>query len=100
MSYTLGLMDAAKTAAGIASDYRLAQVLGVTRATVSTWRSGRHFPGYSMAYALADMAGVDRGAALVGIGVDRAGLPENRPALRRIGAALRADSAAYDAASG
>lgn len=90
MSFTTELMDAAKSAQGIASDYRLAQVLGVTRATVSTWRRGVNFPGYTATCDLARMAGQDAGAALLAVGMDRRGGPQDVAARRVIGRQLAA----------
>lgn len=93
MSYTAELMDAAKRAQGITSDYRLAQVLGVTRATVSNWRVRRKFPNHTTTCELARLAGIEAGAALLGVGVERLGAPENRPRLVALREAFAADPA-------
>ena len=93
MSFTTELMDAARKAQGIQSDYRLAQVLGVGRTAVSSWRVGRTFPMFSTTYKLAQMAGMDLGAAHLGVGLDRMNNPEGRAKLR---AAWRGDLADPD----
>lgn len=92
-------MDAAKKAHGIPSDYRLAQVLGVTRATVSTWRNGRSFPGYSSTCVLSTMAGMELGAALLAVGVDRLQQPENAPRRARLKSLLMPDAMAAEHAN-
>lgn len=56
---TADYLQAAKTRAGIASDYALAARLGVTRAAVSNWRAGRSLPDALGAYRLGDLAGID-----------------------------------------
>lgn len=53
------LLDAAKHAAGIESDYALAQRLGVTRAVVSSYRQGRTIPDADVAFRLADVLNDD-----------------------------------------
>jgi len=92
VSFTTELMDAVKAAQAIGSDYRLAQVLGVTRATVSNWRTGRKFPTQTTVYELARLAGMDAGEALLGVMMDSRG-PD-------LGANLRAAWVEAEPASG
>lgn len=90
MSFTTELLDAARKAQGAHSDYRLAQLLGVGRGTVSSWRVGRTFPVFSMTYKLAQLAGMAPGDALLAVGLDRVNNPEGRAKMR---AAWRCDLA-------
>lgn len=53
------LIEAAKAAAGVPSNYRLAKVLGVTENTVANWKHGRTAPDDQMAVRLAEMAHLD-----------------------------------------
>lgn len=94
MTYTHELMAAAKKALGVESDYRLAQLSGFTRATVSTWRSGRSVPSVEAAWKLAELAGTDPAQALIGCAVDRSSLPGEREKWATVGAQLRAAVAA------
>ena len=66
------LMDRAKAAAGIPSNYRLARVLDVTENTVSNWKHGRKLPDESTALRLAEMAGLDAGEVLASVRAARA----------------------------
>ena len=72
---TVELLDAAKRAQGVESDYRLAKLLGVKAGSsvVGTYRSGRNYPDDNIAQRLADLAGLDRGYVVACIHAERAG---------------------------
>ena len=72
MSFSADLLDAAKQAHGIRSDYALAQRLGVTRSAVSNYRRGVAFPDLTTTYALAKLAGSSPAEAVLGVNLDRA----------------------------
>lgn len=90
MSFTTDLLDLAKKAQAIESDYRLAQLLGLTRSTVSGLRRGVAFPSNSTAYKLAELAGMDAGRALLGCMVDRVSATEGAAGVDKIAAQLDA----------
>ena len=94
MSFTTDLLDRAIKLHNLPSDYALAPVLGVSRATVSTYRTGRSFPSESTACRLADLAGLPHIEAIMGVNLDRANTPEGRTLWRSIGAELLAGAAA------
>lgn len=66
------LLAAARSGAGIPSNYRLAKVLGVTDQTVSNWQNGRRFPDDALAVRLAEMGHLNPGEVLVSIYAQRA----------------------------
>ncbi len=72
------LMTAAKEASGIPSNYRLAQVLGVTVHTVANWQNDRALPNEAMTIRLAELAGVDPAPALAEMAAGRAKDEETR----------------------
>ena len=59
MISTAQLLAAAKTGAGIPSNYRLAKVLGATDSTLQRWNTGRGCPDDAHAAELAVMAKLD-----------------------------------------
>lgn len=71
MLTTALLLDAAKRAQGITSDYRLCRVLGVTDHTLYNYRHGRT-PADEQAARLAQMAGLHAGFVLCCLGAERA----------------------------
>lgn len=72
MFTTVELLDALKLKTGAASDYALAPILGVTRASVSNWRTGKDTFSDSMAIKVAEMLDLDAGIVLVSINGERA----------------------------
>jgi DNA-binding transcriptional regulator YiaG len=83
------LLDAAKKAQGIPSNYRLARVLGVSDNTMAKWSQGRNAPGEPHAMRLAEMAGMDAGVVVAELHAERAADPETRDLWRGIAARLR-----------
>jgi len=86
MKTTAELLDLARERAGIESDYRLAKVLGVTRQTVSGWRSGTRWPELLHVFQLAEMAGLEHvDAAVASIELERVkARPEQAAAWRQV----------------
>lgn len=72
MFTTAQLIDAAKRAQGIPSNYRLARVLNVPDKTVQRWNTGTNRPDDEMAARLAEMAGLDAGQVVASIRAERA----------------------------
>ena len=72
MIKTRALMDAAKAAQGIPSNYRLARVLDVPERTVQRWASGETRPDDAHAAHLAELAGFDPGVTVAAINAERA----------------------------
>lgn len=66
------LLDAAKTAAGITSDYRLARTIPVSDNTLYNWRHGLTSPDEERSARLAEMAGLDVGYVLTCMAAARA----------------------------
>jgi plasmid maintenance system antidote protein VapI len=88
-SNTVKLMDAAMSAQGIPSYYKLARVLGVSNNTMTKWKQERSAPADSMAARLAEMAGLDPDVVLAELAADRAGDDETRARWRGIAERLR-----------
>ena len=78
MLSTTELLAQAKTRAGDVSDYRLAKLLGVPPATVSSYRVGRTLPANPIAMRLGELAGVDPAEAAAWVNLERASSPEDR----------------------
>lgn len=72
MLSTLDLLDRAKSATGGASDYRIAQLLGVTRGAVSNYRNGVTVPENPIAMRLADLCGLDPVEVVASVNLERA----------------------------
>lgn len=87
---TTELLDAAKEAQGIPSDYAMAKRLAVSRSRMSEWRNGREFLSDEMAVTVAAMAGIDPAKALAWVHVERARTPETRAAWQRAAEQLTA----------
>ena len=60
-------IDAARAAIHPSSDRQIAKRLGVTSATVNAWRTKRNWPDDERMIALADLAGMPRGEALMAL---------------------------------
>ncbi|WP_290866713.1 hypothetical protein [Aquabacterium sp.] len=71
MLTTAKLLDAAKRAQGITSEYRLARVLGVTDSALWNYRHGRT-PDDERALKIAALAGLDARYVLVCLAAERA----------------------------
>lgn len=91
---TKSLIDAAKKAQGIGSDYRMAKVLKVTENTLGNWRAGRSKPADDLAVTMAQMAGIDPGAVLAELAAERAKDDASREVWRGIAQRLRGGAVA------
>jgi transcriptional regulator with XRE-family HTH domain len=81
---TIQLLDLARERAGIQSDYRLAQVIGVDKSTITHWRSGRHSPDALQGSRLAELAELDAGQVAAWIQAERAKTDEARALWRSV----------------
>ncbi|VTU20709.1 Phage related protein [Variovorax sp. SRS16] len=89
MQTTKQLLDRAKKAQGIESDYRLAQVLGVVNSAVTNYRAGRSHPDDAVAARLAELAGQDPSSVIAELHAERAKTPEVRALWMRMASQLR-----------
>ena len=89
MQTTKQLLDRAKKAQGIESDYKLAQVLGVVQSAVTHWRSGRSSPDDVIAARLAEMAGQDPLSVIAELHAARAKTPDAKQLWMRMAMQLR-----------
>lgn len=91
---TLELLDRAKAASGLPTDYKLAQVLDVAFSTIAAYRKGRAHPSLPTVMRLAELAGTDPDQAWLAVCVERASTQYDRETWQRIGKKLMAlDSA-------
>lgn len=88
MLSTLELLDLAKQRQGIASDYRLAQLLGVRQPTMTGYRKGRTRPDFSVCMRLGELCGLDPHKVVLWVQVDRAQTEIDRQIWREIGERL------------
>ncbi|SIQ24597.1 hypothetical protein [Marinobacterium stanieri] len=65
MNYSERLIDAMKEAQELPSDYKAAQLLGITRQMVSNIRAGRRNLSPEQTLKAAKLAGIDPGIALL-----------------------------------
>jgi len=70
--FTTDLLDLAKHQAGIPTDYKLAQVLGVDQTTVTAWRKHRARPAPQALARLAELCRLNADILLLFLQVDRA----------------------------
>lgn len=75
-------IDRAKNAAGIESDYGIAKLLGINRATVSNYRKSMGMLDEDCAIKIANVVGVKPEAVLIDQLAERTKSPEARTALR------------------
>ncbi len=72
----------------VKNDSDTARRIGVTRAAVSDWRTGRRAPDDDQAVKLAELLGKDPGELLAECGAARAKTPATRQAWERIAARM------------
>jgi plasmid maintenance system antidote protein VapI len=65
MNYSTDLIDAMKTAQNLTSDYKAAQVLGITRGMICNIRAGRRHLAPEQIVKAAELAGIDPKLALM-----------------------------------
>lgn len=83
-------IDDAITAGRAKNDADIARQCGVSRPTVSRWRSGDRTPDDDEAVKLAELLGIEAGEVLAECGAARAKTPETRRAWERIAARMAA----------
>jgi hypothetical protein len=81
MLTTNALLDAAKRAHSMPSDYRLCRVLGATDNTLYNWRKGKSHPDETYSFKLAKLAGLDLAFVLISMAALRAPSDEIRATL-------------------
>lgn len=84
MSYIAGLLDRYKLKNRLRNDSELAEALGVTKASVSRWRSGQGLPEPWIAFDIADNIGVEPLGLLIRLEADRARNKDNRAVWNKI----------------
>jgi transcriptional regulator with XRE-family HTH domain len=72
------LLDRARSRANIPSDYKLADVLGITRSAVSSWRMGKSYPDERALGQLCALSGDDPGIWAANVQAERAQSPEGK----------------------
>lgn len=88
MHTTGQLLDRAKRAQAIQSDYKLAKALGVTANAVTNWRQGRAHPDDATAVRLADMMNRDAGSVMAELHFERAKIPAVKAAWKALARTL------------
>lgn len=83
-------LDELIDAGTVKNDSDTARKLGLSRATVSKWRSGDRAPDDDEAVKLAELLGKDPGELLAECGAARAKTPETRRAWERVAARMAA----------
>ena len=81
-------MDEAQDIGAVKNDAELAKKLGISRASVSEWRSGKSTPNDDQAVKLAEVLGKEPGELLAECGAARAKTPATRQAWERIAARM------------
>jgi len=94
MLTTIQLLDLAKLANSLPSDYQLAQALGVSRATVSSYRLGKTCPDLEACEKLAQLAGLDADVVVCSMQAQRTSDDATRALWTRIAARLQAGAGA------
>lgn len=82
---TLELLTALKAANGGASDYRIAQILGVSKQNVSAWKNGKATMSDPVAIHAAELLGLDPVTVLLDLHIER----EREDATSRVWEAMR-----------
>jgi predicted transcriptional regulator len=88
------LLDRAAKRLPTASDYSLANALGVSRAAVSKWRSGRNHMADTAAMKLAEILGEPTDTILALVAADRTSDPAAKKQWTNMAKKLRATAAA------
>ena len=94
MKTTNDLLDSAKKAQGVESDYRLAQLLGVSKNAITNYRYGKSCPEDEVAIRLSGMVGRDPASVIAEMHAERAKSPEVRAIWLRMAKQLRETAAA------
>lgn len=81
------VLDTIRDRRSLASDNALAGLLGVTRASVSNWRTGRNMPDAVQCARLADLAGLPLAQVIGAAGEARAISREEKAVWKRLASA-------------
>lgn len=79
MKCTIDYLDALRAHFGVTSDYALAKKLGVSTGCIGNYRNGRSTFSDEMAFRIADVLGMHRGAVWLDIQAERAIKAHNAP---------------------
>lgn len=88
------LLDAIKATHDLPSDYKLAHVLGVQKAAISSYRKGRTHPDQEICQRIAALLGIDPDVVVCSVHAERASTAESRAQWERIAARLVASAGA------
>lgn len=77
-------LDALRARHSLTTDFAVAKLLKVERATVSNWRAGRRAPDDSQALAIAKLLAIPRYRVLLDAAASRAQTPAARAAWREL----------------
>lgn len=83
------LLDHARDAQGVKSDYMLCKRYGLRANSVSHWRNGHGYPDEKACQKLAELAGFDPDVVIAQVNAMRANEPEMRAIWQRIAARLQ-----------
>lgn len=97
MNDTTRLLDRLSQKLGDASDYRISQALGVTRASVSRWRLGKGSFSDAAALKVAEMLDENPGYVLAVAAAERAQSEQERKAWAKVAQTMRRSAAAVAA---
>lgn len=84
-------LDSAKAGAGIDSDYRLAKVIGITHAAISSYRRGKSLPNEGILQQLCALSGDDPDIVAAQVQAARAQSDEGRSLWERVALRLASD---------
>ena len=97
MLTTVEILDIARARQGGVSDYRIAQLLGLSPKNVSNYRVGRSTPVNPVAKRLGELAGIDPLEAVAMVNIERSSSKDEREVwemmLSRVSAASRRNKA-------
>jgi hypothetical protein len=99
MHTTQQILDLAKSNSGLASDYKLGVVLGVTTSALSNYRHNRSSPDDSIGSKLAELAGLDGGYVLACLHAERSRDDQTRSLWRSVASRLAKTGATAAVAS-
>lgn len=94
MKTTIEFLDAVKVKYSLPSDYALAQILGITRSSVSKFRVGKDCLGEETACKVAELLDIEAGYVMACIASERAKKPEVKAAWKHAAEVLYGMAAA------
>lgn len=97
MHTTAQLLDLVKAAHGLTSDYKLAQVLGVSKANISNYRNGHRHPETEVCLRIAELAKLDPDVVVCSVQAERSTTEISRSHWASIAARLATPATALGA---